>query len=271
VSIKNTIFVLITVCSSAVPGAAAISLVQAANASAHFTGTTQPYSLTCSFASPVTAGDTVIVVAGYGDTFAFPISGGVSSITDTGANSYTSVINTLGPHETTTGAFSFAPIVTGGSSFSVVVNWTFSFATTGNDMEATALCVEFSGMGTPSAFSNNSLGIDGTTGNSPVVLTLMDTFSNTVSVTFGGTASAGGPGVITFIGVVDMSAGGVNYMLPFIVDWAPGPVPTADHGYSFALAETVSAVTTINLFEPIILPNTIGHAIIDGPIAFLIP
>jgi hypothetical protein len=75
------------------------------------------------------------------------------------------------------------------------------------------LVLEYSGMGTPTYQDSGFAQIFGSAGNSIVNLTLTDSHSATVTVTFGGSANGVGPGTDGALAILDLLVSGVDYLI----------------------------------------------------------
>lgn len=222
----------------------AINLVQAASNTGSFT-TSGTHTISCTFSSPVTSGDTIVAILGVVAVGASG-SGSITGFADSESDSYTSIINLdYTTHDVSGLAIFYVPSCTGGSSFTVTatVDAPIAIATTFYEI---ILALEFSGMASPSVYSSVSLQNPTTVGHTSFTLDLNDSLGNTVAVTF-----ANLTGIDATLAVVDFLAGSVNFMLPVsvIYDQTTAPyVPTATNGYTFVLDQSV-ANSPANLYQ----------------------
>jgi hypothetical protein len=204
------------------------TLIQAASngASSSAGGT---LSVSATFASAVTLGNTIVVSVG-ADVGGFSGVNGCDtpSITDTLLNSYTqcSWIRSTYLQGGSAGLF-LAPAGAGGSN---TVTFTFSAFGGGSPGWNYALTIaEYSGLSSPSLVSSATQKIFGTTGNAPVNLTLTDTNGSTVTVTFGGISGSGGPGTTCCLTVADIASAGQNYLFAAIRGGLNPPTVTSSY------------------------------------------
>lgn len=237
--------------------------IQAASNSGVFPGSGGTFTLTATFASPVTTGSTILVMMGEQNTFSFPSSISLNPMADSAFNTYSVVFQTWTPHTSGGGAaFAFSSPVVGGSSFTVTMSINFIPVINLSTVAFAMLCVEFSGMGTATAAPGgyDSHSIFGAEGNSPVTRPINDSLGNAVNVTYHGTANIDGPGTLCALAAVDLLVNGHDFLLAFIVDQSDSGsaprVPTADHSYSFGVTAQEVGAPNINFFAPILAPST---------------
>lgn len=229
----------------------AINLVQYVEADAVVS--TSSATLTLTFASPVTAGNTILVLGGANPNNMFPGTENFS-VTDSVGDSVTTILFNGAPKNSGPVVFAYLiPVTAGGSSLTVSVAVTITAAIGGISYPCMAVAIEMTGMPGVAVQSENSVNIFGSQGNTPVSTNVTDTLGNTVTVTFNGTAGSGGPGTISTVTAIDLFAVGVNFLFGFVLDQSGTNVPTANHGYSFVLTEAISAPTagmSLNFFTP---------------------
>ena len=187
----------------------AVSIVQIAVFSQNFAaGTPGTHNYTATFASPVTAGNTIVVAAG-GQTNA--IAGGAgtagSSMSDNNGNTYTQGCWTDGGFLSGGyGGLFFAPTVNAGSTTVQLALDTIQLFGWQLSWDVMIIAVEYSGFGTASLQDGFAANIFGSGGNAPVDVTVTDSTSTSVTVEFTGPSGTGGPGTNAICAVLDLKS-----------------------------------------------------------------
>lgn len=226
-----------------------VNLVQ--SASAYTTALSSPSTLTTTFTSPVTAGNTLLVLGGGNPNIMFPSGDIVSGINDPVGDSFTTVLNIGAPRNSGPAVFCFlVPTAVGGNT-NISTTYSITPAVGGVQWPWGVLAIEMSGMAGPTVQDKNSINVFGGLGNTPVSIPITDSHSNTVTVVFNGTSGSGGPGTACTCSAVDLLVGGIDFLLAFILAQSGTTVPTANHGYGFVLTINDNGPTmTEHYFTP---------------------
>jgi hypothetical protein len=173
-------------------------------------------SVTATFPSPITAGNTIFVwafaqVNGPGAGMSSP------SVIDTLLNVYTSdLVDATGGSLNGAAVMLFHAANVLGGADDITFSFDFNYGGAGgNGVSWGFVATEYSGMGaTPTVHSTADAKIAGTSGNAPVTLTLNDSHGTSVSVTFGNNITPSWIGTVnTGCGIADVVANGADYIL----------------------------------------------------------
>lgn len=198
-----------------------INVVQSASAINTLTGVgpaSGPHSISCTFPSNVTAGNTIIMIAlvGGGNGAGYGIVPPVS-VTDTLGNTYTQVLfQSVGNQSGAAIAVYYVTNAIGGAD---TVTFTFTAPSTNFGLTFTVdpaiVVVEYVGMGIgPLAIQGlDHSSIFGAAGNSVVTLQVTDSFGVLVSVNYGTSPSHTIGTINTGCVLIDILIGGVNYLI----------------------------------------------------------
>ena len=207
-------------------------------------------TLSVTFTSPVSPGNSILVLLAE-DGQGLIGSLNVLSITDSPSDSFAVEYENWQPLNSGPGSSLAVAFGTVGGATTVNANLSMAAAIGTQSVTMMMVILEVSNMPSPSVVSTLAHSVFGAEGNDPVIKTLTDSFSTTVSVTFGGTTSIdGGPGVISCLNAFDILSAGSNLMFAWVVDGTP-TTPTADHGYSFThWADFTIGGTIIHVYAP---------------------
>jgi hypothetical protein len=191
----------------------------------------------------VVSGNRIVVAVGIhvqGISGLDNISG--AGVTDSQVNTYTAIpgVNGVGHIGCTIGIFE--TLATASGSLTVTFSFTASLTSSGSATFIRALTIaEYSTLGSatiPTSSSAEAL-LFGGGGSSPYGLNITDSHSATVTTTFSGSASTGGPGTDSAVAVGDLLQSGTDNLFAAAISSATVNTPTAS-AYTFALEQSTA-------------------------------